>query len=148
MVLLRWDAGQGRLKAGWKTQQWNGVRRYQPREFKAEKKYGSRIYFCSWMLEGRFPVPYYHQRTAESVNRICGLRFVYEQMLKRTLLGEQCLYRQRHLMLYEHPKPQKSFERKAASLPRRSWGCLCVQWGALRCKNVIPLCQQEKHEKS
>lgn len=93
----------------------------------------------SWMLEGRFPVPCCYQWMAESVNRICGLHFVYEQILKRTLLGQQCLYGQRHSMLYEHPNFRNHLIGKLLLFPSR----YCVfSGGAPRCKNLTLLCQQ------
>lgn len=51
------------------------------------------------------------------VCQICGLWFTYEQMLKCTLLGEQCLYRQRHLMLHEHPNFRNHLRGKLLLFP-------------------------------
>ena len=89
---------------------------YQPKEFKVEKKYGSQIYLFPecWRAGSLFPIA-----TSEwqSVKRVCGLCFVCEQMLKRVLLGQQCLYKQRRLMLYNHPNFSNHLRGKLVLFP-------------------------------
>ena len=54
MVLLGWDAGQRRLKARWKTQQWNGVRSTNPKNLRLRRSMEAR-YICFLNVGGQVP---------------------------------------------------------------------------------------------